>query len=140
MMDSIKIEQVLVNLFLNAIAAMSAGGTLSIRTLARGADAPASARTDASPEGPRQITVIEVADTGPGIAPENLSRVFDPFFTTKNAGKGTGLGLTVAKNIIELHGGSITLRNRLGGGLLVTITFASKEENETHGHEEGVMI
>lgn len=139
-MDRIKIEQVLVNLFLNAIHAMPSGGTLSIRTFSPGgeADTPPPASSQARP--PDIATVIEVADTGPGIPPERIARVFDPFFTTKPVDKGTGLGLTVVKNIVELHGGTIDLRNRATGGLLVTLVFRNKNQNQDGACVEGVMI
>jgi two-component system, NtrC family, sensor kinase len=94
-----KLQQVLLNLFLNARDAMSSGGTLEVRTW-----------SDES--GAR----IEVADTGSGIAPENLHRIYDPFFTTKAARKGTGLGLSVSYGIIQEHGGSIEVSNRRSGG------------------------
>jgi two-component system NtrC family sensor kinase len=94
-----KLQQVFLNLFLNARDAMGAGGTLEIRSLAEG-------------PGVR----LEVSDTGHGIAPEHLHRIYDPFFTTKGAKKGTGLGLSVTYGIIQEHGGSIEVSNRRGGG------------------------
>jgi signal transduction histidine kinase len=78
---------------------MPGGGTLEVRTWPEGAGAR-----------------VEVADTGTGIAPENLHRVYDPFFTTKGARKGTGLGLSVTYGIIQEHGGFIEVTNRPGGG------------------------
>jgi hypothetical protein len=94
-----QLQQVFLNLFLNARDAMSAGGTLEVRTWAEGSGARA-----------------EVADTGHGIAPEHLHRIYDPFFTTKAVRKGTGLGLSVTYGIIQEHGGSIEVFNRPGGG------------------------
>jgi PAS domain S-box-containing protein len=94
-----KLQQVFLNLFLNARDAMAAGGTLEVRTWSEGLGVKA-----------------EVADSGPGIAPENLHRIYDPFFTTKAARKGTGLGLSVTYGIIQEHGGSIEVANRPGGG------------------------
>ncbi len=94
-----KLQQVFLNLFLNARDAMTAGGTLEVRTWSEGLGVKA-----------------EVADSGPGIAPENLHRIYDPFFTTKAARKGTGLGLSVTYGIIQEHGGSIEVANRPSGG------------------------
>jgi two-component system NtrC family sensor kinase len=94
-----KLQQVFLNLFLNARDAMPGGGTLEIRTWAEGPSAHA-----------------EVSDTGTGIAPDLLHRIYDPFFTTKTARKGTGLGLSVTYGIIQEHGGSIEVSNRPGGG------------------------
>lgn len=114
-LDRQKIEQVLVNLLLNAISAMPAGGTLTVRTALRGSAGPLS------PEAP--TAVVEIEDTGTGIPEDCLSKVFDPFFTTKPTGQGTGLGLTVAKKIVDLHEGTIELRNRPGGGAKATVTL-----------------
>jgi signal transduction histidine kinase len=94
-----QLQQVFLNLFLNARDAMSAGGALEVRTWPEGSGARA-----------------EVADTGHGIAPEHLHRIYDPFFTTKAVRKGTGLGLSVTYGIIQEHGGSIEVFNRPGGG------------------------
>jgi PAS domain S-box-containing protein len=119
-----KIEQAFINLFLNAVQAMPGGGTLHVRTFAQPAtpqpDAGGAAGT-ASRSAPE--VVAEVEDSGGGIPVETLNRVFDPFFTTKPTGLGTGLGLSVTRKIIELHGGSITVANRERGGARFTITF-----------------
>jgi signal transduction histidine kinase len=97
--NSGKLQQVFLNLFLNARDAMSTGGTLEVRTWSESS-------------GVR----VEVADNGPGIAPEHVHRIYDPFFTTKAARKGTGLGLSVTYGIIQEHGGSIEVANRPAGG------------------------
>jgi two-component system, NtrC family, sensor kinase len=94
-----KLQQVFLNLFLNARDAMSGGGTLEVRGWAG-----------------EHGVVVEVADTGHGIAPEHLHRIYDPFFTTKAARKGTGLGLSVTYGIMQEHRGSIEVSNRRGGG------------------------
>ncbi len=114
-MDRNKIEQVLVNIFMNAIQAMPQGGTLTVRTSAAAAGG----------SGAGAITV-EIDDTGPGIPDAYLTKVFEPFFTTKTAGQGTGLGLCVARQIIQLHGGTIELGNRTEGGARVTIVLNSQ--------------
>lgn len=112
-----KMEQVLINLFINATHAMSGGGTLSIRTFLRPAQ-PGNGSEDSSP-----VVVAEIADTGHGIPPGILPKIFEPFFTTKQVNQGTGLGLSVVKNIVELHGGTIVMGNRPEGGAQATITF-----------------
>jgi two-component system NtrC family sensor kinase len=94
-----KLQQVFLNLFLNARDAMPRGGWLTIVT--RDGDAG---------------TAIEIADTGSGIPPEQLSRIYDPFFTTKEIGKGTGLGLSITYGIVQEHGGTITCDSSLGQG------------------------
>jgi len=94
-----KLQQVFLNLFLNARDAMEAGGMLSIRV-----------RTE---EG---FARIDVADNGQGIQPEHLARIYDPFFTTKAARKGTGLGLSVTYGIVREHGGTIEVESRWGAG------------------------
>jgi two-component system, NtrC family, sensor kinase len=94
-----KLQQVFLNLFLNARDAMDAGGTLAIHLW--------------SEDG---FARIDVADNGQGIAPEHLERIYDPFFTTKAARKGTGLGLSVTYGIVREHGGSIEVESHPGAG------------------------
>lgn len=122
-----KIEQVFLNLFINAIQAMSPGGTLTVRTrVARLADdLAANGRVGCPFKAGEQIVIAEVQDTGVGIPETNLPKVFDPFFTTKPAGIGTGLGLSVIKKIVDLHGGSVDLQNSPQGGVKVTLMLKS---------------
>jgi len=99
MVDRHMMEQVLMNLILNAVQAMKNGGVLTIKT--------------AVVEG---VCRIEVSDTGSGIPPAVLPRIFDPFFTTKSEGEGTGLGLSVSLGIVERHGGKILVESEVGKG------------------------
>lgn len=101
-----KLQQVLMNLILNARDAMPRGGRLEITT-----------------EANNDSVVIKVRDTGLGIAPEHLAKIYDPFFTTKQIGKGTGLGLAVSYGIIRDHGGHISVESKLGEGTLFQITL-----------------
>jgi two-component system NtrC family sensor kinase len=72
----------------------------------------------------KESVVVQIEDTGSGIPEDKLDKLFEPFFTTKPVGSGTGLGLSVSKNIIELHGGTIKIANRTDAcGVAVTITF-----------------
>lgn len=125
--DKNKLKQAFVNILTNAMHAMPSGGTVTVRTYARCELQPGEAGHDAGSRFANRfrpgdsVVAVEIEDTGPGIAPDKLGKVFDPFFTTKPAGKGTGLGLTVTKKIIELHGGSIDIGNRPEGGAIVTV-------------------
>jgi signal transduction histidine kinase len=125
MLDASKIEQVFVNLMINAIDAMPSGGTLTVRTSRRrmtvGPDVGIR-RTDQFRIG-QSVLVVEIEDTGTGVDEATRSRLFDPFFTTKPTGKGTGLGLAMSKTIIALHGGTIQIANRENGGARATIVF-----------------
>ena len=108
LMDEKKIKQVLINLLMNAIHAVTPQGVIRIST---GLNDTAS-----------RITV-EVSDTGHGIAKENLPRIFDPFFTTKPTGEGTGLGLSVSYGIIKGHGGNISVKSKQGNGATFTLSL-----------------
>jgi signal transduction histidine kinase len=117
--DKNKLEQVLVNIFMNAIQVMPQGGTLTVRTSV----VPGGARA-------HPALKVEIDDTGPGIPDAYRTKLFEPFFTTKPAGQGTGLGLCVARQIIQLHGGTIELGNRPEGGARVTIVLDPNLRNE----------
>lgn len=114
--DPNQIEQVFINVMLNAAHAMAGSGNLTIRTEVGEEGACAS---------------IAISDTGCGIPEENLSRIFDPFFTTKE-GKGTGLGLSVSYGIVENHGGQIEVQSTVGLGTTFTIKlpFADAADRE----------
>lgn len=124
--DSTKMEQVLVNLMINAMHAMPEGGTLTVRTYAdmiTGVRRDEGARTAGHLREGDPIVRVEVDDTGTGIDEANLSKIFDPFFTTKPTGTGTGLGLAVCRKIVELHNGVLEIENRPEGGVRASITL-----------------
>lgn len=109
--DPTQLQQVFLNLFLNALHAMPRGGELGVRTCL---------------EGDGKTIRIEVSDTGSGIREDLINKVFQPFFTTKP--KGTGLGLAISRQMIEQHDGAIAVSNRPGGGVLFTILLPVKAE------------
>lgn len=123
-LDPMKIEQVFVNIFSNAAHAMEAGGTLTVRTSTRQVTGIGEniSQSDSFRPG-ANLLIIEVLDTGHGVPEASIGKVFEPFFTTNPTGKGTGLGLTVTKTIVDLHGGTIELKNRPEGGACVTLVF-----------------
>lgn len=127
-LDRNKMKQVFVNLFTNAVHAMTAGGTLTVTTrcerLAQDEEGSV-ARPGGRLRAGETIVVVEIIDTGSGIPAQHLSRVFDPYFSTKPTGKGTGLGLTVTKTIIDLHAGRLHLANRTDGGVIVALALRS---------------
>ena len=124
--DRNKIKQVFVNILTNAIHATPEGGTITVRTSSRvlgKVDHDDGSREADRIRAGETVVIAEVIDSGSGIPEDKLRHIFDPFFTTKATGKGTGLGLTVTKKIVELHGGSLDIRNRKEGGVAVTIMF-----------------
>jgi PAS domain S-box-containing protein len=112
--DAGMIDQVLLNLVVNARDAMPAGGKIVIETTAVEFNEAAAAQSAQIKQG--KFICLSVCDSGTGIAPENLSKVFDPFFTTKEVGKGTGLGLATVFGIVQEHKGWINVYSEHGHG------------------------
>ncbi len=106
-----KLEQVFVNLLINAAQAIKEHGTIDVVTFVKDG-----------------IINIQIIDNGKGIAPEHLNKVFDPFFTTKPVGQGTGLGLSISYDIIKQHGGDILVSSEVGYGTTFTILFPLKSD------------
>ena len=104
--DPCKVEEVLLNVLLNAMEASDSDGNIELRSHSEGAE-----------------VVVEIIDHGSGIAPEDMPRVLEPFFTTKEVGKGTGLGLSLCHSIMEMHGGRIELVSTVDGGTTVSLFF-----------------
>jgi signal transduction histidine kinase len=103
----------LMNLCLNAVQAMPAGGNLTVRTRLVGAR-----------------VACDVEDDGPGILPEHLNRIWDPFFTTKPVGQGTGLGLSITQRIVTTHGGDIRVTSTPGHGACFTLALPTDGRGE----------
>ena len=108
------IDQILLNLTVNARDAMPKGGQLTIQTTAVELDAAEAAQMAQARAG--SFVCLNVADSGAGIPPEILSRIFEPFFTTKDVGKGTGLGLATVFGIVQQHNGWINVASQVGRG------------------------
>jgi PAS domain S-box-containing protein len=127
-LDKARMEQVFINLFLNAIQAMPDGGVLSVKTSSRRLS-ESSCPVEALRDYGRDATVVmtEIQDTGVGIPEEKLPRIFEPFFTTKPTGVGTGLGLPVAKQIMDMHGGNIDIGPAPNGGTRVTLLMIAED-------------
>ncbi|MEW6366610.1 MAG: response regulator [Acidobacteriota bacterium] len=121
--DPTQLQQVFLNLCVNARDAMPSGGVLTMRAENASVDAHcARMHIDARPG---SYVAIEVSDTGTGIPPEVIDKVFDPFFTTKEPGKGTGLGLATTLSIVKSHGGFINLYSELGTGTRLKVYLPS---------------
>jgi signal transduction histidine kinase len=120
-----ELRQVLLNVLLNASQATDGKGQVTVRTRLKtvsGIEPAEGIRSAVHLRNGGKAISIEVTDEGPGVTPEVLSRMFDPFFTTRAAGAGTGLGLTVARKLMELHGGAVQIGNRSDGtGLRVEL-------------------
>lgn len=107
--DEHKMQQIVINLVMNAKDAMPSGGSIAIRSRLDG-----------------DMAIMEVEDTGTGIPPEIQAKIFDPFFTTKEVGKGTGLGLSICQGILEKHHGHISAESEEGRGTKVTVAIPVK--------------
>lgn len=127
--DMVQVQQVLINLFINANEAMPDGGKIRIETSNASVDWDYCRRHLGAKPG--QHVLIEVADAGRGMDANTLGRIFDPFFTTKgwDFKKGTGLGLSVAKGIVEQHGGWITCYSEQGKGTTFRVYFPIIEDS-----------
>jgi PAS domain S-box-containing protein len=131
LIDAGRMEQVFINIFLNAIQAMNQGGEIFVRTYIMQFTKPMAGvgrrATDFFKTGEKAVA-IEIRDTGPGIPIEYINKVFDPFFTTKGPKKGSGLGLSVVKNILELHRGLIRIESKVAEGTKVIIALKIAED------------
>jgi nitrogen-specific signal transduction histidine kinase/CheY-like chemotaxis protein len=147
--DTGMIEQVLMNLVVNARDAMLKGGALDIQT---GTEIISESFAGKNPEASAgQFVWLEVADTGCGIPPENLPNIFEPFFTTKEVGKGTGLGLATVYGIVKQHRGWITLQSEVNRGTKFKIYLpaasrraevihTARVEENIHGGAEPILV
>ncbi len=127
MLDKNRIEQVFVNLLLNASHAMPNGGVITVKVypkkLSVGDPFTGKRKQDLFHAG-EEVVIADIEDTGHGIPPEVADKIFDPFFTTRRTSGGTGLGLSVVRNIIQMHRGIINLENKeQGGGARARILF-----------------
>jgi len=123
--NSIRLNQVMMNLMVNAAQAMKGEGTISITSRARAGN---------------DINEILLSDTGPGIEEDLKEKIFEPFFTTKTTGEGTGLGLSVSYAIVKEHQGTIKVSSSPGKGALFTLRFPAvvdtlKGENHEQQHD-----
>lgn len=119
--DPKTLQQVFLNLFVNAIQAMKQGGILKVRAYCEDG----------------HWLKVEVADTGIGIDPEDLPHIFEPFYTTKEVGRGTGLGLSVSYGIVQKHGGRIEVKSRKGQGSTFTVVLPVEEGERLYAAGSG---
>lgn len=134
-MDSSKMEQVLINLFLNAISVMPDGGELTIRSSTQRMQSAGSNVSSELTERFRigdPMVIVEIEDTGHGIHEDSQDKLFEPFYTTRATGDGTGLGLSVTRSIVEMHRGLITLENcKTHEGACATLYFPTSSQENT---------
>jgi two-component system NtrC family sensor kinase len=124
--NSIRLNQVIMNIVVNAAQAMEGHGTIRILSRIRAN---------------KDVVEMEIGDSGPGIPEELMEKIFDPFFTTKTTGEGTGLGLSVSYAIVKEHKGTIRVKSGTGGGTVFTLRFPAVLEplsGESHGEEQHI--
>jgi two-component system cell cycle sensor histidine kinase/response regulator CckA len=131
--DEAQLSNAIINLVVNARDAMPQGGTVTIKTRNEAIAAATPLGTAIMPAG--DYVVIEVADTGTGMAKEIQSKIFDPFFTTKPVGQGTGLGLATVYGIVKQSGGFITVDSELGHGTTFRIYLPRQKADAAHPAE-----
>jgi PAS domain S-box-containing protein len=136
--DPGQLEQVLMNLAVNARDAMPSGGTLRVETGRVQLAAPPPDRPDALPAGP--YAVLRVMDTGVGMDAAIQARIFEPFFTTKEPGKGTGLGLSMVHGVVRQHGGEIRVRSVVGSGTTFEIYLPQIETGPDAGGPDEAAV
>ena len=146
--DRTQLQQVILNLAVNARDAMPNGGTVRVALVT--GDRPTDAAGAVSEVARPACACVEIGDTGSGIAPDAVPHIFEPFFTTKPVGLGTGLGLAIVKSVVEQHGGQIEVQSRAGQGTTFTVRLpriappasdAALEAPPTvRGHGELVLV
>ena len=112
--DPVQLELALLNLITNSVDAMVSGGTLTVRL-----------------ERVHERLRLEIEDTGSGVPPDLLAHIFDPWVTTKAQGKGSGLGLSITRQVVTSHGGTIRAQNRPGKGAVFTIDLPAAQGTST---------
>ena len=131
MIDKNKIEQVCINILLNAAQAMPEGGKIIIRSYVKQLEEIKNGLNrkdeDILMVGKKAV-ILEFEDTGIGISQENISKIFDPFFTTRGPRGGTGLGLTVSQSILHMHKGLMHVESQVGKGTKITVILKLAEE------------
>ena len=150
--DGVHLQQIIMNLAINARDAMPDGGTLHITVDELSGDVAKTVRLEQADENapqPARFARLIVSDTGTGMPPDILSRVFEPFFTTKERGRGTGLGLAIVHGIVKEHNGHIEVDSAPGEGTTFTITLpvldsepqdAVKERVANEARSEGELV
>jgi signal transduction histidine kinase len=128
--DSDQLLQVFINLIVNAAQAIEHDGQITVSTRSTRIAADPSSAAEGGPPQTDSAIVVAVKDTGPGLPSGAGDRIFEPFFTTKPAGEGTGLGLAVARNIVQWHGGTLELHNNQNGGAIALVTLKTVTESK----------
>lgn len=138
--DEGQMEQVFINLAVNARDAMENGGALTIATENYSNDKPREINNEDMPPG--EWILVKVTDSGTGISKENLARIFEPFFTTKEVGQGTGLGLSTVLGIIRQSGGFLDVESQIGKGttFLIYLPRALEGEDESEEEEDQIIV